>query len=179
MVTAMTAPTLTAADTPTIPCPPWCGWKVCDGFHLSAPTYTPTADGPEQLDVSLMRDDLDGPGDAHVGVNVSRSALGGACADLTPAQVIDFMATLRRLALTAAGPDGLPMPAEQVQIGDQIRVGDGWETVKGVMVDGWLEEGHPRAVAIDTDAHDPDSGDDYRYPLGYPVMVRQGAGGGR
>jgi hypothetical protein len=173
VVTAMTAPTLTAADTPTVPCPPWCGWDRCDGFHLSAPTYAATPSETEQLDVSLMRDDLDGPGDNRVLVNITTVGRTGVCVDLTPAGVIDFMATLRRFALTAAGPDGMPMPVEQVQIGDQIRVGDRWETVKGVMVDGWLEEGHPRAVAIDTDAHDPDSGDDYRYPLGAPLIVRQ------
>lgn len=165
--------TLTAPISTDSPCPPWCGWTTCDGFHLSPATPVATRSEAEELDASLMRDDLDGPGDNSVLVNIAPAGRAGVCADLTPAQVIDFMATLRQLALTAAGLDGLLMPVELVQIGDQIRVGNGWETVKGAMVDGWLDEGHPGAVAIDTDSHGADSGDVHRYPLSAPVIVRR------
>lgn len=162
----------------TTTCPPWCGWETgrCDGFHMSRPTYTPTADQAETLDVSLNRDDTDSPGPTQVAVVVSADATGTAAADLTPAQVVELMTLLRERALTAAGPDGIPVPVEQVRLGDQIRVGDQWETVETLMVDGWCcgqppMPGHRWAVYVGTNAIDDDN-DAHQYGHGDLVQVR-------
>ena len=171
----MTTPTI---DATAAPCPPWCGWEKCDhDYHLSRPTYTPVTGRGEKLDVSLVLDEVDMPDTVTVGVTVSAIGPSTATADLTPAQTLAFIETLRQHALTAAGPDGMEMPVEQVRIGDQIKIGDRWETVELVTLDGWCcgqpaVPGHAHRVQVGTNAT-PDDNDTHDFDMGDVVTVRQ------
>ncbi|MGW1057647.1 DUF6907 domain-containing protein [Micromonospora rubida] len=173
-------------DTQTqAPCPPWCPAGTCEAdkadgsvFHMSDRTDVPAGDGGDLVDVALCRlDDEDATGEATVNVHVGSGAGIGRAADFTPGQALAFVETLRAHALTAAGPDGLDMPVEQVRLGEQIHVAGRWETVELLTVDGWCcgtppTPGHRVRVLVGTDAHDDDA-DAYEYAQGDLVRVRQ------
>ncbi|MDG4790346.1 hypothetical protein O7626_40825 [Micromonospora sp. WMMD1102] len=167
------------AAAPALPEPDWCLWTPCtpdrhDGsrMHMSPAVDVPTAAGTGLLDVRLCQlDEETEAGQTQVSLNVGRNL--GSMADLTPEQALVFIEVVRDHLMTAAGPAGVPMPVERVRLGDELLTPDGnWEVVEIVDVDGWLYEGHPSAVSINTAAHSEDE-EHYRYPIGTPVRVRK------
>ncbi|MEV2236724.1 hypothetical protein [Micromonospora sp. NPDC049891] len=165
-------------------CPPWCPPPACepdrhDGsvFHMSQPVMVDAvndgATATNLLDVAVSRIDDDTPGQTTVDLAVAMDRTVG----MTPEQTLAFIEILRQHALTAAGPDGLPMPVEQVRVGEQIRIDGGWETVELVTVDGWccgqpMVPGHACRVLVGTDTT-PDDNDAHTFDLGDIVQVRR------
>ncbi|HEY0700269.1 MAG TPA: hypothetical protein VGD43_20995 [Micromonospora sp.] len=173
---------MTTATRQTTGCAPWCPPEGCepdryDGsvFHMSQPVDVPTSEGTGVLDVCLTRlDEESEPGQVEVCVNVGADI--GRSTHLTPAQTLAYIETLRAHALTAAGPDGVEIPVEQLRLGDELSTPNGWETVEVVLVDGWCcgippVGDHPHEVKVNTDAHENDE-NAYRYGRGDLVRIR-------
>jgi hypothetical protein len=162
-----------------IPAPAWAVNPADSApYYQSAPVDIPAEDDGS-LDVSLSRlDDQPGTlGDGDPGqagsttVDVYVGTGCGAAASLTPENALRLAEVLREHALRAAGPDGVEVPADRVRVGDELLTPDGWERVEMQDVDGWLDEGHDRAVNLSTIAHDGEEG--YRFLIGGPVRIRE------
>lgn len=179
----MTAATIeTSAPTGTVvPEPAWCGnGGMCppdrsDGstYHMSKPVVVDTIQGGTSgngpLDVALSRlDPENGFGRTTVDLAVANEQTAG----MTPEQVLAFIEVLRDHALRAAGSKGVEVPVERVRLDDELLTSDGWQVVEIVDVDGWLIEGHPSAVSINTDVHAEDE-QALKFPLGTLVRVRK------
>ncbi|BCJ65079.1 RNA polymerase sigma factor [Polymorphospora rubra] len=166
-------------------CPDWCTFQNCTPDKGDGSTYHMSAHRVIEIDR---------PGGGHApGVGISRLveedgsaanwidvSVGDHCGTgMTSAQALELAAYLREDALRAAGADGVDMPAGRLQVGDQIRTADGWQTVEVVHLDGWccgipMKADHvgDHRVSVCTDAHDDDN-DAHLFDSDEVVRVRQ------